>query len=204
MSTAINDHEMEGQIMKRKLSGLAIIMITLFMAIATGAAENSPPKEGNAFPEIELLKPTNAIELKYLGLSGSGLFKISQIKADVAIIEIFSMYCPYCQGEAPNVNSLYTLIENNPVLKNKIKIIGIGINNSLFETDIFKKKYKVEFPLIPDGDLKLHKVIGEVRTPYFIVVKLKGGKAEVIYSRLGALGDNNIFLGQITKLSGLK
>ena len=122
----------------------------------------------------------------------------------MVIIEIFSMYCPYCQGEAPNVNNLYTLIESNPSLRNKIKIIGIGINNSLFETDIFKNKYKIAFPLIPDGDFKLHKIMGEVRTPYFIVVKLKGGKKEIIYSKLGALENNNIFLEQILKSAGLK
>ncbi|MBN1366116.1 MAG: redoxin domain-containing protein [Syntrophaceae bacterium] len=153
---------------------------------------------------MDLLKPDNPSELKYLGLSGSGLFKVNQVKADVVIIEIFSMYCPHCQEEAPNINNLYALIEKNPALKNKIKIIGIGINNSLFETGIFKNKYKVEFPLIPDGDFRLHKTMGEVRTPYFIVVKLKGGKAKVIYSKLGALGDNNVFLEQIVKISGLK
>jgi len=172
--------------------------------MAIGAAETSPPKVGNVFPEIELLKPTNPAELQYLGLSGSGFFKVPQIKSDVVIIEIFSMYCPYCQAEAPNMNNLYALIGKDPSLKNKIKIIGIGINNSLFETDIFKKKYKIEFPLVPDGDFKLHKIIGEVRTPYFIVVKLKGGKAEVVYSKLGALGDNSAFLEQIVKSAGLK
>jgi peroxiredoxin len=190
--------------MKRKIFSLAMIIITMFMAMTVGAAEISPPKVGSVFPALELLKPNNAAELKYLGLSGSGLFKVNQIKAEVVIIEIFSMYCPYCQGEAPNVNKLYASIETSPTLRNKIKIIGIGINNSLFETDIFKKKYKVEFPLIPDGDFKLHKIMGEVRTPYFIVVKLKGGNTEVIYSNLGALGDTNVFLGQIVKLSGLK
>jgi peroxiredoxin len=189
--------------MKRKISGL-IFFLALFMTGSIFAAEVSPPQEGGVFPEVELLKPDNPVNLNYLGLSGSGLFKVQQIKAEVVIIEIFSMYCPYCQGEAPNVNNLYNLIENNPAFRNKIKIIGIGINNSLFETDIFKKKYKIEFPLIPDGDFKLHKTIGEVRTPYFIIVKLKGGKTEVIYSRLGALGDNNVFLGQIAKLTGLK
>jgi peroxiredoxin len=190
--------------MKRKLIVSVIVMITLCTAIIIGAAENSPPKEGNPFPEIELLKPVNPVELKYLGLSGSGSFKINQIKAEAVIIEIFSMYCPYCQGEAPNMNNLYTLIEKDPALRNNIKIMGVGINNSLFETDIFKKKYKVEFPLIPDGDFKLHKIIGEVRTPYFIVVKLKGEKTEVIYSRLGALGDNKVFLDKIIKSAGLK
>jgi peroxiredoxin len=115
------------------------------------------------------------------------------------------MYCPYCQAEAPNVNRLYALIEGNPALKGKIKIIGIGIGNSHFETDIFKKKYTIAFPLIPDGDFKLHKIMGEVRTPYFIAVKLSGGKyPEVIYSRLGALENNDVFLEQIAKSAGLK
>ena len=174
------------------------------MMTAICFAEINPPQVGGVFPEIELLKSSNPVDLKYLGLSGSGIFKIQQVKADVVIIEIFSMYCPYCQAEAPAINELYGLIENNPVLKNKIKIIGIGINNSLFETDIFKNKYKVAFPLIPDGDFKLHKIIGEVRTPYFIVVKLKGGGKEVIYSKLGARGDNKAFIQQIVKSSGLK
>ena len=191
--------------MKRKISGFAVVMIMLFMATAIGAAENSPPKVGSVFPEIELLKPNNPDYLKYLGLSGSGIFKINQIKTDIVIIEIFSMYCPYCQGEAPNVNRLYASIEGNSALKNKIKIIGIGINNSFFETEIFKKKYKVEFPLIPDGDFKLHKIMGEVRTPYFIAVKLSNEKyPEVIYSRLVALENNDLFLAQIIKSAGLR
>lgn len=191
--------------MKRKISSLAVITLALFMATAISAAENSPPKVGSALPEIELLKSNNSANLKYLGLSGNGFFKINQIKAKVVIIEIFSMYCPYCQAEAPNVNRLYALIEGNPALKDKIKIIGIGIGNSHFETDIFKKKYTIAFPLIPDGDFKLHKIMGEVRTPYFIVVKLNSGKpSEVIYSRLGALENNDLFLSQIVKSAGLK
>jgi peroxiredoxin len=189
--------------MNRKISVLIVVMAIL-MITAISFAEVNPPQVGNVFPEMELLKPGNPVDLNYLGLSGSGFFKINQIKTDIVIIEIFSMYCPYCQGEAPNINNLYALIEKDVGLKNKIKIIGIGINNSLFETDIFKKKYKVEFPLIPDGDFKLHKTIGEVRTPYFIVVKLKAGKTEVIYSKLGALGDNRAFLEQIVKSAGLK
>jgi len=47
--------------------------------------------------------------------------------------------------------------------------------------------------------------MGEVRTPYFIAVKLSdSGKTEVSYSRLGALGNIDLFLAQLVKLSGLK
>lgn len=191
--------------MKRKISLLTFVAMMLFASSSIFASGNITPQVGSTFPSIEFPKPSDSKLLNYLGLSGSGNFKINQIKADVLIVEIFSMYCPYCQGEAPNINNLYKAIESNASLKGKIKIIGIGIGNSTFETDIFKNKYKIEFPLLPDGDFKLHKIIGEVRTPYFFVIKLKGKKpSEVIYSKLGALGNIEAFLAEIVKSSGLK
>jgi peroxiredoxin len=191
--------------MDKKISTLVVIVL-LFMATAIMAAENSPPKVGTFLPDIELLKPDNSTDLKYLGLLGGGTsFKVNQIKATVVIIQIYSMYCPYCQAEAPNVNRLYASIEDNPALKDKIKIIGIGAGNSKFETGIYKKKYTVAFPLIPDENFKIHKIVGEVRTPYFIAVTLDGVKPpKVIYSKLGALENNDIFLAQIVKSAGLK
>lgn len=192
--------------MKRVMSGWWVwIAAVLCMATAISAAESGPPKVGGTFPDLEFMKPGSSAEIKYLGLSGSGNFKINHIKAQVVIIEIFSMYCPYCQAEAPHINRLYSLIDGNPALRDKIKILGIGVGNSQFETNTFKKKYAVLFPLIPDADFKLHKLLGEVRTPYFIVVKLNGGKAtEIIYSRLGALESVETFLEQIIQSAGLK
>jgi len=190
--------------MKIKASVLIVLLTVLWMTVSAGAAEVKPPQVGQEFPDVELSKPVIAGELKYLGLSGSGSFRINQIKADVVIVEIFSMYCPHCQAEAPAVNKLYPLIEDNAALRGKIKMIGIGTGNSIYETDIFRKKYSVKFPLVPDGDFKIHKIMGEVRTPYFIVVKLKGKKADVIYSKAGALGDNKTFLKEIIKSAGLK
>ena len=69
----------------------------------------------------------------------------------------------------------------------------------------FKKKYTIAFPLIPDEDFKLHKTVGEPKTPYFIAVKLNGNNPpEVIYSKLGALENVDKFLAQIAGLAGLK
>lgn len=192
--------------MIRKISGIAMIILFLFVADVTGAAEIVPPKVGSPLPEMELPMPGNSGYLKYLGLRSFGkTFRIGQIKAKIAIIQIYSMYCPYCQAEAPNVNRLYELIENNPAFKDKIKIIGIGAGNTPFEIETYKKKYAIAFPLIPDEDFNIHKIVGEVRTPYFIAVKINaGGRTEVIYSRLGALENNNLFLAQIARLAGLR
>ncbi len=192
--------------MVRKISISTTIIFFIFMTMMAGAAEKNSPASGSTMPEMELLLPNNSTDLKYLGLQSSGkTFRISQIKAKIVILQIYSMYCPYCQAEAPNVNRLYGLIEKNPALKDKVKIIGIGAGNTSFEVATYKKKYIVPFPLIPDEDFKIHKIMGEVRTPYFIAVKLAdGGRMEVIYSRLGAMGNNDLFLAGLVKSAGLK
>jgi len=184
----------------------AAVAVGFFVSLINNyALAQKTPRAGDTLPEMELMKPSDEAHLQYLGLSGSGTFKIHQIKADAVIIQIFSMYCPYCQADAPNVNRLYGMLTGNPQLKDRIKIIGIGAGNTQFEVNTFRKKYKVEFPLIPDADFKVHKIIGEVRTPFFIVVRLDGSKKpKVIYSKLGAHEDIEAFLKQIIKLADIK
>ena len=188
-----------------KKNAATMIAMMIFISTVAMAASTQPPQAGSFLPEIKIPKPVDSGDLKYLGISGSGTFLANEVKTQVLIIQIFSMYCPYCQKDAPNVNRFFGLIENNPKLKGKIKILGIGAGNSQFEVNTFKKKYKVEFPLIPDADFQVHKMIGEVRTPYFIVVKLKGPKKlEVVYSRLGAHENVEAFLDEVIKLANVQ
>jgi peroxiredoxin len=168
-------------------------------------AAERPPLEGDVLPDISLPIPEKAEERQYLGLDGKGTFEIPKIRADVVIVEIFSMYCPFCQREAPNVNELYRIIDKNDDLNKRIKLIGIGPGNSPYEVNIFRRTYAVPFPLFADTDFALHEALGKVRTPYFIVIKIdQGGVHKVVYSKVGALGDPQSFLEFITKESGLK
>ncbi|MBW2265747.1 MAG: TlpA family protein disulfide reductase [Deltaproteobacteria bacterium] len=172
---------------------------------AGSVAAQSPPEVGGLLPEIDLSIPKDPEQRNYLGLTGEGSFKIPQIEAQVVIVEIFSMYCPHCQREAPRVNEFFQLMAKHPKLKDRVKLIGIGIGNSVFEVDVFRKNYKVPFPLFADGDFSIHKILGEVRTPYFIGVKIKDdGGHEVFYSKLGGFEKAGDFLQLMMKLSGLQ
>ena len=183
-----------------------VLWILLMIALMSpGAILAQGLQKGGQLPSIALPIPKSAEEKAYLGLSGSGTFKIPQIKADVVIIEIFSMYCPYCQKDAPGINELYDLIQKNPDLRDKIKIIGIGAGNSAFEIETFKKNFSVSFPLFPDQDYVIHQACGEVRTPYFIGVKTQEDKSHQIFlSQQGGFPGAQAFIEQILKESGLK
>jgi peroxiredoxin len=181
---------------------IAVFVLTFHSGLVSAA---DPPKKGDVLPEIDLPIPKESAHRAYLGLSGEGQFKIPQIKAEAVIIEIFSMYCPHCQREASRVNQLYQMIEETPKFKGRLKVIGIGVGNSPFEVEVFRKTYQVPFPLFPDGDFSIHQRLGEVRTPFFIGVKIKGdGSHEVFYSKLGGFDKADRFLQLMIKLSGCK
>jgi peroxiredoxin len=186
------------------LWGMIIVGSLMGQAIVCQATEQ-PPFEGKVLTNINLPVSEKIEEQQYLGVDGKKTFKIPEIRAELVIVEIFSMYCPFCQKEAPSVNELYRIIEQDNDSKKRIKLIGIGAGNSPFEVNTFRRTYAVAFPLFADMDFSIHEALGKVRTPYFIVIKLSQNAApEVVYSKVGALGDPQGFLELIMKESGLK
>ncbi len=183
---------------------LFTLILMFFSCTFAFAADVAPPKEGDTLPELLLPGTEDAGVQKYLGVSGSEPFSVNDIQGDVAIIQIFSMYCPHCQADAPFVNELYKKIQNSPQIRGKIRLLGIGAGNSELEVDIFRQKYKVSFPLFEDERFVIHKQVGEVRTPYFIAAKKNSeGAWSVFYSKLGGIENADKFLKTIRQLSGL-
>jgi hypothetical protein len=68
------------------------LALWVLLASSLAVAAEKPPVEGKPLPAFELAVPQDALQRDYLGLSESGQFSIPQIKAQVVIIQIFSMY----------------------------------------------------------------------------------------------------------------
>ena len=190
--------------MKKTIMFFAAFAVCLVALHGARVAAEEPLITGDILATIQLPVPQDPEAKKYLGFAEEGSFALSQIKAQVVMIEIFNMYCNNCQREAPRVNELYQLINKDPKRKGKIKMIGIGVGNTPLEVEVFKKTYKVAFPLFPDADYAIHKMCGEVRTPYFIGVKITAdGSLRVFYTNEGGFQDAAQFFKKIVALSGL-
>jgi hypothetical protein len=77
--------------MRKAVNVLAVILV-IFLSAGSALAAAQPPPEGGVLPDMEFSVPKNMENREYLGLSGKDTFRIPEIKADVVILEIFSMY----------------------------------------------------------------------------------------------------------------
>jgi len=206
-----------GKIMGKNIKSVVVILILVVLLMSASAsfgaetfttfgdAAKPKPADSKIIPAFELPVPGNEHDKSYLGLSGTGNFNIGQINARVLIIEVFSFYCPNCQKAAAHVNDLYQKIQQNPQLKDNIKMIGIGADNTAFEVNAYRGRYKVEFPLFPDKNMAITDTLYVHGTPTFIGVKLNdGGRQTRFFFSEGGFDDTQKTLNEIVELSGLK
>lgn len=149
---------------------LTVILVTMTWPVMAPAAK--APAAGARLVGMRLSTPETPDKRTYLGLPEGSSFDPATIAGRLLVIEIFSMYCPHCQREAPAVNRLYKAIEASETLRGRVKLIGIGVGNSDYEVDHFRKHYQIEFPLFADEDFAIHQSLSGVRTPFFIIVTI--------------------------------
>lgn len=170
-------------------------------------AQDGPFVPGDAMPAMELTAPAPSDHKDYLGITPeASTFKLTDIKAEAFLLQVFSMYCPICQKEAPKVNGLFDLVAAQG-LDDTIKILGLGAGNSDLEVQVFRDKYAIPFPLFSDPDYILHKKFGDVGTPYFILVQRVDKDAatplQVRFSHLGSFDDEGAFLQRLLSAMGM-
>lgn len=190
----------------RKWKAVFLSIAFLLVSVpAQGGPAGFPYVPGDSLEDLSLPVPADGAYRAYLGLSGSGNFTPADVSAPVLLIQIFSMYCPHCQRDAGNVNALYGLVEKDPALRQRIRILGIGAGNSPYEVGVFRESYGVPFPLFGDGDYRIHKKLGEVRTPFYIALKKDGkGVPRIVFARVGGIEKAEDFLAFLIRETGLE
>ena len=71
---------------------VAVLTGALILHTGFASADSQPPAVGGVLPDFSLAVPKSDDYQNYLGVAGKDAFSIPEIKADIVIIEIFSMY----------------------------------------------------------------------------------------------------------------
>ncbi len=181
-----------------RLCSLACNSVLLLMFFVTSA-------HADIFPNFHLDAEFTPEEAQSIGVSPKvTTFSPYDVQKDFLLVEIFSMYCPHCQRQAPIMNDFLEMLKKSSYA-DKFGIVGIGVGNSPFEVDIFRNEYKINFPLIPDEDFTAHTATGEHGTPHFFLIDMRKGKnrGTVLHEHAGVFADPKAFLNEIESQSGL-
>jgi thiol-disulfide isomerase/thioredoxin len=187
---------------------IAMMIVLIVVGCATAAPPvPAPATTASDVPSTTIMLPplTDPVQRDYLGVKTTEPFALNDIQTRVLIIEVFDFYCPHCQREAPNVNRLYQSIASDLYLKDRIKLIGIGVRNTAFEVNQFRKSFVVPFPLFPDRSRDIARQLEIRQTPTFVGFVLEpDGRLRRFMHAPGGMGNVDEFLARVIRLSGLE
>jgi hypothetical protein len=95
------------------------------------------------------------------------------------------------------VNRLYRVIEEDPVLKKDIKIVAIAIGNNAKQAGMYKKKFRVPFPMLTDEKGEIWMALDKPGTPTLVLSTPQG---KVLAFHQGVIEDLDEFLEEIREL----
>jgi hypothetical protein len=173
----------------------AITVFFLLLCFPVAAFPAGPPEKGATLPSFQLLTPSLETDVSYLGLKGS-TFQLKDIGCQVLAIEIIGVYCSRCYQQAPLFNKLFARL-NRKGMGNKVKMLAIAAGGTANEVEHLRKTGSYEFPVVSDETYTVHKLMGEPRTPFTLLVDSEG---KVLFAHLGIIEDVDTFYQQILEL----
>src|SRR4030043_2203655 len=106
------------------ISCSAVAFLSLFLIFSLVLGETKPVGFAIPFPDLTFTQTLSKGEQTYLGISQKKSFSLKEIRGNLILVEFISTYCVSCQRQTPILNELYSSIEKDPKLKEKVKVIG--------------------------------------------------------------------------------
>jgi peroxiredoxin len=157
------------------ITGGLVLFLCLLMSgnAASVPLKNRTPilRSGDLFPFLSFPNLLNAEERRYLGVGGKAIFTLSDIQAEVLVIQFLNTNCVYCIKSVPAFNEIFQTIEQDQTLLKRIKILAISAGDTAMEVAAFKEQHAVPYPIIPDTEFKAHKAAHEPTVPFIVIAR---------------------------------
>lgn len=192
--------ELGGIVLRIEKFVISLILLVFLAVLVAGVlpvygkTNAMPISEGETLPGFKMEMSLSSEMMRYLGVEDGPDFTLKQIRSKLIVIEVLSALCQECHKNAPRVNKLYNIISNDSDLQADVKMLGIAVGNDTKLVDVYKKTYKVKFPIVADPKDEINKQLGNVATPSIIVADNSG---TVLFIHEGVIDDMDMILDVI-------
>ena len=89
------------------------------------------------------------------------------------------------------------MIQDDPALNKDVKMIGIASGNDPKQIGVYKKQFRVAFPISADKEFAIFHLLGSPKTPFMIIATTQG---KVLLTHGGIIDDLDGLLKEIREL----
>jgi len=169
------------------------LLLALLLWAAPALAEL--PKVGDILPPFTMAPLAVEEDAAELGLAANGPFTLADLPTPYVLIEIIGVYCPVCHEMSPQLTRLAKRLKRAG-LDSRITLLGIAAGGTSMEVRYIRQR-EYAFPVAHDTEYEIHKLLGEPKTPFTMIVD-RGGR--VRYAHLGMIADMDELFGRIQAL----
>jgi peroxiredoxin len=153
------------------------------------------PKKGDTLPAFKMQAPDSEKTRAYLGVTQEA-FRISDLPCRLLLLEIIGVYCPQCYQQAPLFNNIYNRIEKSK-FKGQIKMLALATGATDMEIAFLQKEQQYAFPILSDPTFDIHKMLGEPRTPFTMLIDPNG---KILHTHMGVMEDMDALWKMMTEI----
>ena len=160
--------------------------------------ETSTLTEGDFFPACRLMLLDYQRDRDYLQIKHvQRTFTLEDVHSDYIFIEIYNELCSACVNEVKTYKALYRMLLEDPFLREKVKMMGIGAGSKKRSAAKFRKQKNISFPLFADEKREIFECLGKPVLPVSYLVQRQAGKRKIRLIQSGHIGNAEKLLAEI-------
>ncbi len=131
-----------------------------------------PPQTGSVFPNISRPAIHDPASRRRLGLAdaASETMTLDEIRAPLVLLYLFSPGCPACRVGGEQIRRIAESLGATS-RERTIQVLGIALGASPGSAAHSRALHRWPFPVWPDPNLKLRRMLGRVGTPWFYALR---------------------------------
>ncbi len=120
---------------------------------------------------LSIIKPDKRIKAQKFILRDLSGTKVSleDHRGKIVFLNFWATWCPPCRIEMPSMEKLYTHFKDND-----FTMLAINIRERIRQVKAFKKKFKLNFPILLDSDGKVATAYAARRIPVTYLIDREG------------------------------